>query len=520
MTRRAILLREHSVHQDLRDLGAVVNGPQARKVADETAVDDLARIDAVVAYVQSRLASLDPELTQAGVINRVATEVRSTKAAVDAFIAGDQSQLGVASERSDSVLTAVAELNVRVTKREFNAARAAIADYRTELEGILGAVREARDTLLRDAIVGGQRLEAEAKAIGERLVAEADETRVRIVSEVASRQSELEALTASAQKGIEDLQNAINAAAESARAKLTEESQATLERLRTDADAMKGRLSDLSNEMAAERQRVTTLASEQQSQFADQQNVRFREWTDAQQQRQDRFNSTLQEASRALTEQEAALTALRVEAEQQNVKQLERLGSEFVSHARLLREEMEREKAAVEKLVGVIGELGITSGYQRTAASAGKARLVWQIGAVTAMVALIGVAWWVFLPAISATISWPSFAGRAFVTLTLGVLAAYAAKQADKAQRIETHNQKLALELAALDPFIARLPQEKQDEFRLTIGGRSFGQGAGLSLDVLDESPATLLQVVLKSREGKQLPRLSVVSGSLESDLA
>jgi hypothetical protein len=34
----------------------------------------------------------------------------------------------------------------------------------------------------------------------------------------------------------------------------------------------------------------------------------------------------------------------------------------------------------------------------------------------------------------------------------------------------------LALELEAIGPFLAPLEKEKQDEFRLKIGDRSFGQ--------------------------------------------
>jgi len=187
---------------------------------------------------------------------------------------------------------------------------------------------------------------------------------------------------------------------------------------------------------------------------------------------------------------------------------LEVLNKEFVEVATKLRDEITERKEEVEKLVGVIGNLGVTSGYLKTANEAKNSIKLWQGITVAAMIGLIVIAIVAFLPAIGGTFSWGSFAGRVFISLTFGVLAAYAASQADKYQKVERQNRRLALELEAIGPFIAPLPTEKQEEFRMTIGDRSFGHGDGPSGGGDAKSPANLIDILLQSKDSKEFRAL------------
>ena len=109
------------------------------------------------------------------------------------------------------------------------------------------------------------------------------------------------------------------------------------------------------------------------------------------------------------------------------------------------------------------------------------------------MLGVIAFAILAFMLTGAAGFSWGAVGGRAFVALAFGVLAAYAAAQADKYQRVERGARKLALELEAIGPFLASLPLEKQVEFKLKIGDRTFGLA-----DPTPErpSPATLLATI------------------------
>ena len=100
---------------------------------------------------------------------------------------------------------------------------------------------------------------------------------------------------------------------------------------------------------------------------------------------------------------------------------------------------------------------------------------------------------------------WETFAARIFLTVTVGVLAAYAGSQADRFFHMEKSNRRLALELAAIDPYIALLPLDEQQKFKLEIGRRSFAQGDAPT--TIEKSPATTLDL-LKSEQFKQFTEL------------
>jgi len=181
------------------------------------------------------------------------------------------------------------------------------------------------------------------------------------------------------------------------------------------------------------------------------------------------------------------------------------LNESYEKSAKVILEQVNERRKEIEKLVGVIGNLGVTSGYQTTANNARKTMWVWQAVTVVALGLLIGFAYFAFLPTIHGNFSWSAFAARAFLTITVGVLAAYAAAQADRFFRMEKYNRKLALELAAIDPFIALLPQDEQHKFKLEIGRRTFAQDE--VPEKHEKSPATTVDV-LASKEGQRVLKI------------
>jgi hypothetical protein len=197
---------------------------------------------------------------------------------------------------------------------------------------------------------------------------------------------------------------------------------------------------------------------------------------------------------------------------------LELLKSDYKVAAEDILKQINVHKKEVEDLVGVIGNLGVTSGYQKVANLARWMLFLWQGLTVVALSGLILVAVTLAFPSLikslpapidapqnaSLTVSQPTqkatektspslqatiqaapvpseaafyqgLATRIFLSLTFGVFAAYAAKQASHFLEMERKNRKLALELEALGPYIAPLDKAKQDEFRIKIGDRSFG---------------------------------------------
>ena len=268
----------------------------------------------------------------------------------------------------------------------------------------------------------------------------------------------------------------------------------------SDAASLKASISDLASQITAEKQRLSQLISDFQGQFSVAQEARSRDFTENQAARQEKYTALLAEYGQRLMEQTADFTHKKELVLKQSQADVDELKERYSASAESLLKEIEGHRARVEKLVGVIGNLGVTSGYLKTANHARRTVWVWQTITVLAMAGLIAVAYKAFIPVVQGGFSWPGFAGKALLTLTVGVLAAYAGSQADRFLEIERRNRKMALELEAIGPYLAPLPQEQQDQFRVALGERSFGRDEGALGRHGEKSPATVIDMLMKSK--------------------
>jgi hypothetical protein len=298
---------------------------------------------------------------------------------------------------------------------------------------------------------------------------------------------DIQALQSAAERYRQSLEASAKAAAEAVAA------------VRNDSRELRSKLAELSQEMTAERQRLSSVTSEFQRQFSVAQESRNTEYTSAQATRQSTFAELVANGKDALDRQDAEFTKDRERMSREQADALAGLQREHADKAAGILAAIERHREDVEKLVGVIGNLGVTSGYQTAAREAKITVRVWQGITVAAMVTLIVVAYRIFVPLSLGEFDWQAFAGRVFFTLSIGVLAAYGASQADKYMKAERRNRTLALELEAIGPYLAPLPADQQMEFRLKIGDRTFGHGPETGGDA--RSPATLIDVLAKSKE-------------------
>lgn len=276
--------------------------------------------------------------------------------------------------------------------------------------------------------------------------------------------------------------------------------QDALATYQTDLAGLQEKLTTLTSEVSTERQRLSSLASEHQSQFSGAQETRSKDYLEAQTTRQDKFAALIADYTQKLADQTTDFGRQRDLLVQAQKDEVASLTAAYRDGAAKVLGEIQEHRTQVEKLVGVIGNLGVTSGYQKTANEARVTARVWQVIAVASLGAIIFVAYKAFLPLVQGAFTWEGFAGRVFVTLTVGVLAAYAISQADKYQQVERRSRKLALELEALGPFLASLPSDKQIEFRLRVGDRSFGTSDDLIDRHSADSPKSVLDVAYKSK--------------------
>lgn len=469
----------HPIWQHMTALGPAIDRAVAREDIDPPSLDGLERVRAVLTFTGKRLAGTDPQLMHPAPLNDIASHLQSTLSEIDAFVAdGDAAHITNANSQADSILAYLPAINYSFVADDWIALRDAGVSYRAALEQNLLGTKESLSKISADCAQLEQRI-AELSTVA------------------SDERAKLSSLST-------DFQSQFAVAQENRNREFAQQVDAAISQVKSDATGVQQRLSELATEIGTERNRLTSLTSEFQSQFSAAQETRNQEFAEVQSKRQEKFSTLLADYKQRLSDQNAEFSKQRDTAFQDYEKNVVALNSQYSDSAAAILDQIEQHKKDVEKLVGVIGNLGVTSGYLNTANHARLMTWIWQGITVAAMGGIIFVAAMAFLPLVQGAFTWEGFAGRVFVSLTVGVLAAYAAAQADKHIQVERRNRKLALELEAIGPFLAPLPVEKQEEFRLEMGNRSFGRDES-GLDIKSgKSPASLIDILAKPKEFRE----------------
>ncbi len=308
--------------------------------------------------------------------------------------------------------------------------------------------------------------------------------------------------------------------------------ESTMQGARAEIGKLKDRLGELSNDFAQQKAQLQTVTAEFQSQFSQAQERRIQDFSDTLRKITDEFKENIDTWQQ---EMEATTKNIETESKQRLAKNEERLSeyeqqfaesmSGFSGTVEVNLHTMEQKfDDAIEStktqagvtfakldsyneranaLLGIIAEKSVTSSYQKAADKARKQTNIWHSITVASMLGLVATALFAFLPTLTGTFSWGGFAGRVFVTLTVGVLAAYGADQANRYSRLERQNRKMELDLAAVGPYLAELDEAKQEEFKLQLADRIFGRQEEAKFQLEDGGPSSVVDLFLKSKEFK-----------------
>lgn len=458
-------LKNHAIWNHLQNLGPAIDDAQKREGIEPQSAEGLARLKSVLSFTGRRLAGADPFILNFATLDGLGNQFQTITQEIQNFTAnGSAGHITNANTNADTALNMLAQLNVLLTTEDFISAKEAADTYRNGLDNVLSEIRKNSGQLQNDLDALKARtteLTTEINNEKSRLGAVSTDFQTKFVADQESRSKEFVTAT----KSQHDQHTAI--------------------------------LADFKQ-----------VSSDLQAKFQAEQESRSTEFINKQKGHEEQFTALITDYKSKLTAQNSDFAKKGAEIADAHQQELEDIKKEFVDTATKHCDEIIERKKEVEQLVGVIGNLGVTSGYLKTANAAKITTIIWQVVTVLAMVGLIIVAIVAFWPAVGGTFSWGSFAGRVFISLTFGVLAAYAASQADKYQKLEKQNRRLALELEAIGPFIAPLPSEKQEDFRMKIGDRSFGHGDGGTDGIERKSPATLVDVLLQSKDSKELRAL------------
>lgn len=277
--------------------------------------------------------------------------------------------------------------------------------------------------------------------------------------------------------------------------------------LNEDVENFRGRLGqleqfarELDEDIKSQKSRVDAAIAEFQKQFSEAESTRSTRSAEAETKRAEEF-ATAKAARKE--EFDGVLAGLQTEADkllEDKTTHLEELSDAFAKSRSDFFNELERYKDQAKELVQVIGNTGLTGGYQKAANSARNAGYFWQTLAILSLVGFVALGFYMFVYRIESVTSIEDFLARAFVTGSVGVLARYSANQANKNRRALWYNRRMELELASVDPYIAFLKPDKQVEIKEMLFDRVFGRGGNLSddprFDVFGSSPASTPETI------------------------
>ncbi|MBW3513124.1 hypothetical protein KO537_00010 [Shewanella sp. NKUCC01_JLK] len=172
-----------------------------------------------------------------------------------------------------------------------------------------------------------------------------------------------------------------------------------------------------------------------------------------------------------------------IEANQENIIKIvsehkeqhkQQLNSQKTAADSVLRE-LEDKRAEASNLLQIIGNIGITGNYQNIANNEKKAADNWRriaLGLMIGMVLIIGIT--IFISATNG-FDWKLALFRVGAAFVLAIPAAYAAKESAKHRALENHNRRAELELASLDPYLEKLPEETRNKVKEELTKQFFG---------------------------------------------
>jgi hypothetical protein len=207
---------------------------------------------------------------------------------------------------------------------------------------------------------------------------------------------------------------------------------------------------------------------EAENEYTSQLDSKINEFSERYDNYSEAFDSKLEESIDANQESVSSVIS---EHKEQHEQQLE---SQKIEANSVLKE-LEEKREEASNLLQIIGNIGITGNYQNIANNEKSAADNWRriaLGLMIGMVLIIGIT--IFISAANG-FDWKLALFRVGAAFVLAIPAAYAAKESAKHRALENHNRRAELELASLDPYLEKLPEETRHKVKEELTKQFFG---------------------------------------------
>jgi len=258
-----------------------------------------------------------------------------------------------------------------------------------------------------------------------------------------------------------------------------------LKNLETSSENLGVKLKEISTSADQKRTEIDQLASGWQSQFSDAQDARlkvFEEW------KKETTKEFKERADQLIEEGETSLKTK---------------NQSFATEIDRLIEESRAKHKDILDLHGIVAGDSVAAGYLQNADSEKSQANFWRWASIIFIVATAAWTIFAYIKAPAVTTGGLAYWGQALKALSVaGVLlfgAVYSSKQSNLHRRNEQKTRWLALEVKAIDPFIASLSSEEQKELKKSLSEKLFGQMNNIDSTNEDAINEHVFQTVMKS---------------------
>ena len=136
------------------------------------------------------------------------------------------------------------------------------------------------------------------------------------------------------------------------------------------------------------------------------------------------------------------------------------------------------------KIIGIIGNIGVTGNYQRIADQEGRKANLFRWIAVGCMGTMLACVIVIVVSVSADEFSWEVALFRLLAVLAFAGPAWYCGWESERHRATEQRNRRIELELASMKPFVEDLPEEKQQEILADLAPEYFGGGLEEAEDV------------------------------------
>lgn len=230
-------------------------------------------------------------------------------------------------------------------------------------------------------------------------------------------------------------------------------------------EALKEAIDQQDSSFELQKGRVDELITNQQAKFNEEQQQRNTQANQGQQAQTDTLNTLTEKAEQKI---DALITEKGQESDTQREKQH--------AHAENLMEALQEHLDHAAKIVGLIGNTGMTGHYQKVANRELRSAGIFRGLAVLFFVLMVVGVGWVVKEIKTEDFSWEVALFRVVVALTLLAPAFYCARESTRHRRTENRNRRIELELASINPYLESLTEEKARSVIESLAPQYFGK--------------------------------------------